>query len=202
MIRLIYSIFTWAVFIILYALLILVGWVLVPVAVLFHAYEFETLSLTYHFTWRFMFIFDNYEDGICAGRQYKDLGKVWKQIIYWSCVRNPVNNLRIVPYLSCKIDKEKVRFIGSFCSYTNNIIYPPDQSVFKILVHQYDTKVPQWFFAWHGWYSNFYYQFKIGESLYRFWIGTKIYPTDIYGVNPESYRGKGAGFAIQFKKVN
>lgn len=182
MIRLIYAIPTWILFTGLYIILILAGWLAVPIAVVFKAYR-ETVG-KHHFTWPIMYIWDNYEDGIAAGRQYKDYGALWKQIIYWSCLRNPVNNLRIVPILSCQIEPSKVRFVGSFTG----------QDIYK-----YDTKIPHWFFAWQGLYSNLYIHFMLGGKLRRLWIGWKIFPTDIYGVTP--YRAKGAGFALQFKVV-
>lgn len=177
--------------------LMIIGWIVIPIAVLFKVYKHDILSAVSpemcHFTSKLMFIWDNYEDGICAGRQYHDFGANWKQIIYWSCIRNPVNNLRITPYLSCKINPTEVRYSGSL----------PVTKIFD-----YDTKISQWFFAWQGIYSNFYYQFiapftiplimKRGE-LRRFWIGWAIYPTDIFGVS--NYRKHGAGFKSQWKAV-
>lgn len=33
------------------------------------------------------------------------------------------------------------------------------------------------------------------------WIGWKIYPHDILGMDPTDYRFEGAGFATQFKRI-
>lgn len=201
--RLLYSIPLWLSFAVLILIpSIILGWLLIPIAVLCKAYytmivvdeNMNKLSEKTHFTWSFMHIWDNWEDGIAAGRKYKDWGVLWKQIIWWSCVRNPANNLRIVPYLSCKINPLKVCFIGSFGNYgCGPTLVEPSKWA------KYDTKVPQWFFAWQGLYSNFYWQFWWGSQLKRFWIGHKVMPADIFGVSP--YRQPGAGFALQFKTV-
>lgn len=198
--RLAYSIPLWLVYTLVYAVLIAIGWVLIPIAALFRAYDYGQAStgLMYHFTWPFMWLWDNYEDGIAAGRQYKDCGPVWKQIIYWSCIRNPVNNLRIVPYLSCIIDSTRVNYIGEVELFKAKS--PQDDKRIYIL-RKFDTKVPQWFFAWQGLYSNFYWQFVLRGTLRRFWIGWKIYPIDVCGLSENSYRKHGAGFALQFKVV-
>lgn len=189
--RLVYAIPSWILFLVLRTICILLGWVLVPIAALCKAYKSEydpakdlkkENPIVYHFTWSLMFIWDNFEDGIANDMYYKS-DSLFKRIIYWSCIRNPANNLRVVPHLSCKIDPIRVRYIGNQSD-----------------IYKYDTKIPQWFFAWQGVYSNLFYQFKIGSSLYRFWIGWKIFPTDIYGVT--SYRKDGAGFATQFKKIS
>jgi hypothetical protein len=165
------------------------GFVLIPIATICRAYTQEasyakdgSLRYKYHFRWKFMFLWDNYEDGICAGWQYYNTGNIGLQIIYWSCWRNPVNNLRITPILSCKIEPWRVGYEGNLKN-----------------LYQYDTKIPQWFFAWHGVYTNFYWQFMFKGKLRRFWIGWKIFPTDIYGVT--EYRRHGAGFAVQLKTV-
>lgn len=212
---LLYSIPLWLAFtFLIYVPLIILGWILIPLAVWFEAYE-ETSPLgqepndiskwKWHFTWPIMWLWDNWEDGIAAGRQYKDCGSLGKQIIYWSCQRNPVNNLRITPWLSCKINPEKVKFIGNFTVDHSAFRFVPysncelDRYFAEEEVRLFDTKIPQWFFAWHGIYSNFYWQFKLKGKLRRFWIGWKIMPKDIYGVS--TYRSRGSGFALQWKVI-
>lgn len=198
------SVPTWLMFVCLRTIMIMIGWVLVPIAVWFgeyhnrksRYYDKEVLS----FTWPWMFPWGNEEDGIGAGVQYRDMGSLDKQIIYWSCLRNPVNNLRFVRWLSCDIDPERVRFTGTFGEYLSQGMFegvlgkPP-----SLQISQYDTKVPQWFIAWCGVYSCWYWQFMLFGKLRRLWIGWKIYPTDVMGVT--SYRLYGAGFATQFKVV-
>ncbi len=152
--------------------------------------------VTWHFKDNFMWLWDNYEDGI-ANDTYWKAPNMFLQIVYWSCLRNPVNNLRIVKFLSCHIKPEKVKFVGSF-GHTPSVLMK-DNPVIADSIYQYDTKIPQWFFAWQDFYSTFYWQFRFFKKLYRFWIGWKIYPTDIYGVT--EYRKFGAGFTLQFKKV-
>ncbi len=158
-----------------------------------------TPRLQYRFTWRIMYLYQNWDDGI-ADNTYSKTENMFLRIVLWSALRNPVNGLRIVPYLSCKIEADKIRFKGSFGDY---LYFMPrfagaaDVAPFWV---NYDTKIPQWFLCWQGLYGCFYWQFMVGESLYRFWIGHKLYPTDIYG-GPYGYRARGAGFGSQFKRV-
>ena len=189
--RLIYAVPSWILFTFLINLpLIIIGWVLVPIAALCNAYEsyqgFDGVGaprVQYRFTWPFMWVWDNYEDGI-ANDTYVKFDSMFMKIVYWSCLRNPVNNLRIVPYLSCKIEPKKVGFTGSYIG---------------IGIEKYDTKIPNWFFTWHGLYTSFWWQFNLFGKLRRLWIGWAIYPTDIYGVT--KYRERGAGFKTQFKVI-
>lgn len=192
----------WPIFIFLVFIpLLIIGWVMVPLAAICRAYEKTDDNLDkpadgpiYQFTWPIMFVWGNYEDGI-ANRNYKQFDSMFMQIVYWSCIRNPVNNLRVMPILSCKIEPKRVEFIGSFGHLHGNSMSKNLTETIK----SYDTKIPQWFFAWHGLYSNFYWQFNLFGKLRRIWVGWKIYPTDIYGVT--KYRESGAGFAQQFKVV-
>jgi hypothetical protein len=180
--RLCYLIPTWIIFLFVYLSLVMLGWLLVPIAAAFGSYNQTDLgSNKWHFNWPFMWLWDNDEDGIANDSYYK-APNMFLQILYWSAWRNPVNNLRYVPYLSCKINPARVWFTGSLLN-----------------IYSYDTPIPQWFIAWQGIYGCWYWQFRPLEHLYRLWIGWKIYPTDIYGVT--EYRKRGAGFAIQFKRV-
>jgi hypothetical protein len=176
--------------------LIILGWILVPLAVMCGAYEIRRSiywpeKYIWAFTWDIMLLWNNEEDGCLAGKQYKDLKSIPLQIIYWSALRNPCNNLRFVPILSCRINPKKVKFTGSFGSSTDK--YLPKDEVMK-----YDTKIPQWYFASCGLYSCIYWQFTC-LGLRRLWIGWSIYPTDIYDVT--EYRKFGTAFNTQFKKV-
>lgn len=182
------SLITWFAMSIITAILFIAGLILVPIAAICKAYKMTDLNLSkpndgpiYHFTWPIMFLWDNWEDGI-ANQNYKKFKSQFMRIFYWSCIRNPVNNLRIVLYLSCKIKPAKVKFVGSLKTIT-----------------LYDSPIKQWFYAWCGIYSTFYWQFNLLNKRYRFWVGWKIYPTDRYGVTP--YRQPGAGFTLQLKRV-
>jgi len=195
MIRLIYFIPIWIIFLLFRTLMIALGWVLIPVATLAGAYaeRYSPISkrTRLQFTWPVMWVFSNEEDGV-INREMQDYFKSDKlQIIYWSAFRNPANNLRYTPYISCKIDPSKVRFIGSLGNYEDNL------SEFEL--RQYDRPTVQWFLAWQGLYSNIFIQFKLFGVLKRFWIGFKIMPFDVYGVN--DHRKHSAGFATQLKGV-
>lgn len=192
--RLAYHLPTMAASLTLRALVILLGWILIPIAAGCKAYtwtwdgekhEKKENPWVAHFTWPIMRLWQNFEDGI-ANDMYWKAPNTFLQIIYWSAIRNPANGLRTLPYISCQLRPEKINFIGSF---------PPSD------LELYDTKIPQFFYCWQGLHSNIYWQFYIGKSLYRFWIGSaKLYPTDILG-GPYGYRAKGSGPVIQFKKV-
>lgn len=182
------SIIIWILFITLIQLpLILLGWILIPPMAYFKVYYtrkswcYDYDILAWKWNW-FNWVYGNEEDSILNGEQYSAQDSDFKQIVYWSANRNPVNNLRIVPYLTCIVDPIRVKYIGNLDD-----------------VLLYDTKIPQWFFCWQGLYSDFYWQFNFRGHLYRAWIGWKLYPTDIYGVT--EYRKYGTGFALQFNKV-
>ena len=190
--------------------LMLLGWIVVPIATALKAYRIDvkmvgdnkstgTPKKIFHFTWKAMFIWDNVEDGIYNDTYWK-APNVFLQIVYWSCLRNPVNNLRVAPVLSCKIKADKVRFLGSFTKREDN--WNDWDTSWESVTRKYDTKIPQWFFAWQNiWHSNFYWQFEAFGKLWRFWIGNaKVYPTDIFG-GPYGYREVGAGPVAQFKRV-
>jgi hypothetical protein len=99
-----------------------------------------------------------------------------------------------------KLDPSRIRFVGSFGSWG---------TIDEATVRKYDTKIPHWFLCWQGPYSNLYIHWEMFGNLYRFWIGWKIYPADIYGGNYPAdypngrfgYRSKGAGPVIQLKRV-
>lgn len=192
--RLIYAIPSWILFIIFRTIMILIGWIVVPTAALFRAYyrtydqhkaDKNENPYVYHFSWKLMWLWDNDEDGIANDMYYK-APNLFLQIIYWSCIRNPANNLRYVPLFGAKLSPEKIRYIGTFGSD-------------KKSAAAYDIKHPLWFFCWDGFYSNIYILFNMGSVLYKFRIGWKIYPTYINGIPP--VRIPRAGFAIQLKRA-
>jgi hypothetical protein len=201
--RIIFAIPCWIAYqLFIFIPLMLLGWVMVPIAAACGAYKkvqdkdgAGNPRAEYHFTWPFMFVWDNVEDGV-ANDTYVNFKSMFMKIVYWSCFRNPVNNLRITPLLSCKINGSKVRFYGSFGS-----VKTPLNELQKTIM-LYDTKVPQWFFAYQNiWHSNFYWQFNAFGKLWRFWLGNcKVYPTDILFL-PLGYREKGSGPVAQFKRV-
>lgn len=173
--------FTWFTMGLITIPLYLLGWVLVPLAAALKAYRFEDTVSIYgesvrhcHFTWPFMYIWDNWEDGCLDGKEYKDFKNDFLQIVYWSCWRNPVNNLRTVPYLSCKLDPDKIEFY-----WFND--YKPVRN-----------------FCWQFPYTVLYYEFTIYKYNLRLWVGWKINPLDTIRTD-FGYRGRGAGFTCQIK---
>lgn len=194
--RLIYSIPLWLLFITLRTILILIGWVVVPIAAFFELHEVKSemfngsLVFRHHWSWRILWLWGNAEEGLSW---YGD--KDWPlffKIVYGQCWRNPVNNLRYVPLLSVKIDPSRVRFIGSLGDWDYKYLS-------EDAVRSYDRDdVSFWSYTWCGVYSNFRWQFMLGSKRYRLWIAWKILPSDIYGIN--DHRKESAGFSTQLKR--
>lgn len=201
--RVCWGVVSWVLFECVNIPLMLLGWVLVPIMAALKQYgNYNSYVLPskdvirhpsplVHWKSRWMFIWDNYEDGI-ANNSYSHYKSMFKRIVSWYN-RNPTNNLRVVPILSCKVQPMKIRYVGTFGS---NLLpyYGMEQQVRK-----YDTKVPHWFFCWQGLYSCFYWNFMFRGKLISAFIGWKLYPTDILGVTP--YRKYGAGFGSRFRRI-
>lgn len=205
--RILLSIILWLGFILLVQTpLIIIGWVIIPPMAYFRYYKirkslyYDRLITVFKSEWVNL-IWGNEEDSINAGRQYKACKTEWGQIIYWSANRNPVNNLRFAPIVSCKLQPPKIRFVGSFVNLVaaGPFLVGPEYEAWKTEVLKYDRKTPQWFFAWQGLYSNFYCNFMFRGQLRRFWIGWKVVPRDIIAI-PE-YKKFGASCALQFRTV-
>lgn len=176
----------WTLFILVRTALMLVGHVLIPVAVLFKAYEVRPSKFydkqILSWTWKIMYLWGNEEDGIGGSPNYPFNGEMWslnRKIWTWSAVRNPVNNLRFVPILSFKLNPEKIKWYGN-----------------QLNLHLHNT-TEHYYFAHQGAYSCLLimYRSKSGE-LKRFWLGWKIRPSaKINGVSP--YQVPGVGFSTQ-----
>lgn len=190
MIRLTYHIPIWILFLCLRMVLIILGWVMVPLAIMLD--QTHVMMSRVHgprFILEFTGIFwlwSNSEDGIMAAHEFKDWPN-WFRILYWCAFRNPVNNLRFVPYLSCKINPRIIDGCGSRPGYPRMYDQTPPE--------------PEWFYYWQGLYSNVWIQWKMFGSVWRFWIGWKIFPKDYLGIEKTDYRWHGAGFATQFKRL-
>lgn len=184
-------IFIWVVIQSFRAVVVILGYFTVPLAVLFRAYEWRDDTdgvgnprREAYFTWKWMLPWNNFEDGI-ANDTYRDFKYEWMKIIYWSCIRNPANGLRHTR-LALKIDPAKVRWIGGPHSMPGMYDQSPQ---------------PEWFLCWHGWRSNLWIQFKMFGSIYRFWIGdAKIFPDDMNGVKDHRALWN-AGIPTQFKRL-
>ena len=192
MVRLLYFIPVWILATPIKAVIILLGFVIVPIAVLCRAYYLADENLSkpadgpiYNFTWSIMAPWQNHTDGI-ANTNYVKFDALWKRILYWTCWRNPANGLRVLPIYSLKIEPKKVHYTGS-----------------NRALNTYKNRTPHWFLAWHGVYSGLFIQFYVAPShMRRLWIGWKILPQDSLGLDSDDYRIEGAAFTTQFKKIN
>jgi len=199
-----YSITVWVGYVFfVFIPLVLFGYIAVPIALMCDAYysvvDREKRAkgehdIVWHFTWPFMSVYDNFEDGI-ANRTYFHHKNFWLQVIHWTCIRNPVNGLRTAPYLSCKVDPKKIEFVGTYGSSCELGLERVNESIKK-----YRNKTePHWYFGWHGFYTCLFWQHKWNGGLKRLWIGWKIVPNDIYGVDHS--RARGAKFSQQWRRM-
>jgi len=118
--------FTWAAYIAVTIPLYILGWIMVPLAAACKAYvsiyDAEKAAkgedpIVYHFTWPIMRPYFNFEDGV-ANTTYKGTTwPLWARIVYWSCIRNPINGLRTVPILSFKLKPGNVQAVQRGASY-------------------------------------------------------------------------------------
>lgn len=174
----------------------LLGIIMIPLAVLFGAYQdkpspmFEN-QIIKQWTWKIMEPWQNYEDGIVAGSEYKDKPE-WFRIIYWSAIRNPANAIRFWSLTAPKVKQAQVKFIASWGSTKDNLplatlLDKEEHGVF-------------WYLAWQGAYANFRIQFNINNgNQIRFWIGTKIYPSSQHKI--PYYQRHGIGTTLQIKRL-
>lgn len=169
--------------------LILTGWVIIPIMAALGRYSMQESQyypgLKLLWDDKFMFPWQNYEDGIAAGTSYYKASNTFLQIIYWSANRNPAEGTRWVSALTCRWKPEDVTYSGSF----------GDQ------LKKYDSNEEQWFFTRCGIYSGYYLVKRMPVlGLRRLFIGWALYPTDTLK-GPYGYRLWGAGFKLQFKKL-
>lgn len=187
MFRLIYHIPIWILFLTFRVVLILIGLVVIPLAISCAAYEIRKSYFwdrqILAWRWKWMYVWANEEDGLDNMGRYMPARGLWTRIFMWSAIRNPANNLRFVPWLTCKVDPKRVQWRGG-----------PHKHPLK-----YDLKpaVPEWFYAYQGPFASFWYQYEWRGHIYRIWLASaKIYPSDIFGMT--EYRKHGAGMATQF----
>lgn len=185
----------WIIMLPIRTIFILLGWVIVPLAVLLRRYE---VIATWKGQERYKFkdswidkVWGNWEDGIAAGRQYHDTGSVPLQIIYWSCLRNPVNNMRTLRPFAVHVDGRHVDYIGK--PFTN----PRD----------YDRKdanglyPDQWYLVWQKLQYGLYIVRSFGPfGRRRLWLGWKLFPENQNGPTP--YQSRGVGFTLQFRRLD
>lgn len=199
----------WIATVIVRGALFLLGLVLIPLAVMCGAHDVMVAPYYEHevrlFTWQVMRPFQNYEDGIDAGLEFKD-SPVWVRILYWSMIRNPVNGFRWLPVVSTKIEPEKIKFDLSFYFNTkntkNNINQNTKTSLSMLTALEEGVYFPNFqYFVRQGWYANYRIERRIGKYIVRFWIGNfKGYPSHKHGVNQTNdYQRYGSGPVLQLK---
>jgi hypothetical protein len=173
--------------------LYLIGWILIPLAAACGAYKEDPTTGLYHFTWPIMALYDNANDGIYNNSYWPTITNFYSVIWRWCAMRNPLASITKIPLIHCYVNPAEIGFTGD---QTDSTLY--------------DTKIPQWFSCWCGFFSCFYYQFNWGginlfgwqifpPGLYLFWIGSKLVPKDSqtpqssYGI-PRTYN------TIQFNR--
>lgn len=207
MIRLPLFILTWIVFLVIRTIFIFLGLIIVPIASIFHLHttrvEKSKINGRYIINWKFRLLYPwgNDEDGVEAGDELKGY-PVFIRIIYWSAIRNPVNNLRFIKGLYCKLDPSRIKFLATKPNDITGIkVYSyGDQRLPNVYIYD-DDRFRFISLTWQGVYSNLRIQFKMLNKIWRFWIGWKIYPHDSLGIGETDYRRFGAGFATQFKRI-
>lgn len=178
------SIPTWLIVGLIHLLLILIGLPLI-------AWQSRSTTVDerkfFHFRARWMWLYDNREDGIDGSRGGDTAQKWWTdrtaadslrmRIFKWSALRNPVNNLRYVPVLSPLFRSTQIGYIGTGDE-------PPDGQ-------------SGWAYTWQGFYSGIY----IKTTTRWFWLGWKLRPSDRFGISMLDTRLPRCDFAMQFQRV-
>lgn len=96
------AVLMWGLWFALQIPLFILGLILIPIALWCDAAH--TVDSLIHFTWKWMWLWDNAEDGICPV-WYERAHPTWGPIrlaFTWSAIRNSVNNLQRVKWLNCK----------------------------------------------------------------------------------------------------
>jgi hypothetical protein len=174
----------------LFLVLCLIGHIFIPMLLAFGAYEkkYSERFQKYYIGFPSLFwLWSNEEDGVLGSTEYKARYPKWSEFLrgwVWSAIRNPVNNLRFVKYLSCKIDPNKINFQGDLGQDPR--LYENRQAAYS-------------YFCWHGIYTSYRKQYVKAGKLNEFWIGWKLWPIDQLGVE-QSVRKHGAGFAMQWRE--
>ena len=168
---------SWALFELLWLVLFIPGAILFPLAYRFAPTEqkpsmFGTGPIL-GFRWKWLDLWlGNYEDGLAPELWAKESNGT----AYGWFLRNPVTNLRFIPFLSTTPDPSRVRWIG------NDWVWETRDSV------------RHGFVCWQGPYGGF----RIQGAKYGVWLGFKVRPRDASGV--ADYRTWGISMACQFLK--
>jgi hypothetical protein len=196
------SLLLWPLYLGLFIPLALLGVPLLAVLSLFRAWRYrlsqfpqfnETRNQYPLAAWlggRWTWLWGNEEDGVDGPDWWRDrmgivpvVGKLslrqrlvrsWAAY-RWSAFRNPVNNLRFIPYLNPVIVPTRIR----------HKLWGSNGAAF----------------TWQGPYAGLLMFPVIRGRVFRFWLGWKLKPADAQGVAPDDMRRVRCGFAIQFKAI-
>lgn len=194
----------WSLYFTLGAILYILGFLIVPIALYFDVpgigqymrpskyFESKSVRAINNPFLAFLIVpWFNEEDGLYPDNfAHQTLSwSPFRRAFTWLCLRNPVSGLRWAPFISTLIKPTKIQYVGSFGP-------APEMRP------SYEVKVPNWFYIWQGPFrSCFWAQFKVGSKLYRLWVGNfKGYPADLNGP-PYGYRQYGTDGVLQLKEV-
>ncbi len=189
--RILLSILVWFVRIVVFAIPAVVGFIVIPLLICTGRYRMRPSKhfdrSVLQFPW-WAWPLSNQEDGV-DGLRGGDPAQAWwaektqgwpdaKRIFVWAAIRNPVDNLRFVPLLNPRLVPAKVRFVG--------------------MDHEPAKGEGGWYFAYQGIYSCIRFE----TTTWRLWVGTKIKPTDRFGISDTDPRKIRCDFALQFKRIS
>lgn len=138
-------------------------------------------------------LYGNLEDSIAGPQWWKDRIEgvdLRKEAFLWSAWRNPVNNLRFLPFINPVPDPKRVRWVG------NSIDPHVDLAIRRTEV--LNMKSPIWCYARQGIYAGFWMIWPWSATRhFRFRIGWKILGKDAVRGIVDDYRRFYFPFAFQ-----
>ena len=189
--RILLSIPLWLLRLIILLLFAIPGFLLIPSQA--HRAEFRASKrfperILPRFVAWWMAPYQNDEDGIDGLRGGDPAQEWWAQktanwsarrrVFVWSALRNPVDSLRWVPILNPMLVVRDVRYVG--------------------MDHEPAKGENGWYFAWIGIYSCI----RVERWGWRFWLGWKLKPDDVNGLQAGDVRAIRCDFACQLKRVH
>jgi hypothetical protein len=171
------SLVLWPAYLVLHVVLLLIGFVVIPVAAFYRRYYWADDVV--HWLPRWMKPWDNYEHGIAGFAGYKPKASLMWRIICWSAFRNTVNGLRHMFGIS--VDPERIGYVGN----SRN----PEVDALGTNGKTY------WAFTWQGFLAGFKLARAQDHKMTEIWIGWKFLPVDADGIS--DWRTNAVGFAIQ-----
>lgn len=198
MLRLLYLLPIWVLFLLIRVALIIIGIPLIALALLFKAYHYRPSKfypdrIGLHWKWKILYLWDNEEDSILAGEEFKN-SPAWFRILYWTH-RNPVNNWRY-SFLGCKYNQEKLKYIT----------YPKCENEYLALwdFEEGKSKNVYFYMCWQGIYCNIKFQINVFNLFYlSLWLGSgKLYPSAKFKIPNYQLHGVGpVGPSFKFKRI-